>query len=69
MSITVITDVFCDFCPQWIFGTTSTEARKRFVRWHIKQHHGWERRLVNGKMRDICPDCQTQLAAGELKLN
>ena len=58
MSITVTTDVFCDFCDDWVFGTegprqNSTEARATAKR------HGWERILsYSGSYVDVCPKCK-----------
>ena len=56
MSITISTDVFCDICGNWFHGTTSHKSEIRCARWLAKDA-GWCRRLIGGKMSDICPDC------------
>lgn len=59
MSITIVTDVFCDICGQWQTGATSYKAQVRKARKELKEKHGWTRALspFTGEMADICPDC------------
>ena len=57
MSITITTDVFCDICPNWTFGTTGSRPRARVARRNAKRA-GWVRQRRDGKLVDICPLCK-----------
>lgn len=70
MSITITTDVFCDFCQLWTYGVCggggiiqTQKARKN------AQRMGWAYKLISGKMVDICPDCQLKRERDAVKLH
>jgi len=61
MSITITTDIFCDSCQDWTDGacggggmTQTQEARRNAKR------KGWVYKKIDGKMVDVCPDCQSK---------
>lgn len=60
MSFTIVTDVFCDFCPDWMSegGICSHKVKKREA-WERALSFGWKR--IDGKM--ICPSCQSESLA------
>lgn len=60
MSITVTTDVFCDVCNDWVEGVSGRDfADKENARKHAKQH-GWIMMYWDGKLIDLCPECQKE---------
>ena len=60
--IRVSTDVFCDICNNWIHGMVSDEPRRRDAR-QIAKDFGFITKRENGKLIDICPDCQEKESA------
>ena len=58
MSITISMDVFCNYCGNWVHGTTGYKLGARRARRNAKRE-GWVRRLspATGKMIDVCPVC------------
>ncbi len=57
MSITIYIDIFCDCCPNRIAGYTSNKPNRKLARCEAKRV-GWERKRINGELKDICPDCR-----------
>lgn len=55
MSYTIVTDVFCDGCPQWVHGdnTASNRIQKRKAD-ACARREGW---LVKDGSH-YCPDCR-----------
>lgn len=62
MSITIVTDLFCDICADWTSGTTCVKPRAMEVRRFAREHLGWVRKFnpEDGEMQDICPDCNSE---------
>ncbi len=54
--IRITTDVFCDNCPQWIYGTISYKAKSRYAR-QIAKKAGWSYSTKNNN-NDLCPVCK-----------
>ncbi len=60
MTVRVTTDIFCDFCPEWIFGLVSWREERREAR-KISHDAGWRTFKYEGvKLCDMCPNCQKQ---------
>lgn len=67
MSIVLTHDVFCDGtdpstggpCPAWTHGATGQDGAA--IARRIARSDGWARRRVEGKLRDLCPDCVADL--------
>ena len=55
--ITVTTDVFCDICGKWIFGTVGPEEDEWGARENAEKY-GW---IYTDEMKDVCPDCQKEI--------
>lgn len=55
--ITVSTNVFCDFCPSWVFGVTGIKMESNLARSAAKTR-GWIRIKIYGQFKDKCPGCQ-----------
>lgn len=66
MSITVTTDVFCDWCSNWIEGTVAKCAHTQKSR-AMAQESGWIFRWSVARQRyeDICPGCLDKLEEEE----
>lgn len=60
MSITVTTDVFCDICSCWIHGISGIQQIDIRRSLKIAKTKGWIRKKVEGKLIDVCPDCQEE---------
>jgi hypothetical protein len=58
MSIRVITDVFCDKCPNWIHGPVTDRRQARAARYYAAEA-GWVSRYEGGRLIDVCPECQS----------
>jgi len=52
VSFTIITDVFCDSCPNWVHGCVCYKADK-VKAWKKATSVGWKK--VGKKL--VCPDC------------
>jgi len=61
--IVITTDVFCNICGNWTFGVTGPRANAHGARRNAKKD-GWTRRLVKGKVVDLCPDCKKDVVKG-----
>ena len=60
MAIRVTTDIFCDFCYNWIHGKVSWKEERRLARAESKDA-GWRLFKYEGrKWCDMCPACQRQ---------
>ena len=62
MSVSVTTDVFCDFCNNWEHGVTGNRAKARAARIEVG-FKGWTRTWDNGshQFKDVCPECRKEL--------
>ena len=59
MSFTITTDVFCDFCPQWMSEGGATGGRMlKTEAWKRALSFGWQK--VGNK--HACPKCRTLTA-------
>ena len=58
MSITIVTDVFCDICGVWIHGAWGQEPLVQQARKAVKKV-GWLRcrSPFDGRLIDACPGC------------
>ena len=57
MSITKIYDVLCDICSSaWVSGGYTVRYARRTAK-----YAGWIYCKVNGKMCDVCPECEKEL--------
>jgi hypothetical protein len=66
--IVTTSDVFCDgiaedhiSCSEWVHGVVSGTSRTARL---AAAEHGWVRKTLFGKVRDLCPHCQKELARG-----
>jgi hypothetical protein len=59
MSITITTDVFCDRCSDWVHGTTGPRPDAWTARLSATRM-GWSRIKEDGKLKDICPNCNVK---------
>lgn len=62
MSVSVTTDVFCDYCNNWEHGVTGNRAKAREARKEVS-FKGWTRIWENSRMcfLDCCPQCREDL--------
>ncbi len=67
MSITVETDVFCDWCSNWTEGIVAKHERVHQSR-AIAREQGWRFRWSpkRRQFEDVCPDCLGKLYAEEI---
>lgn len=57
MSITILTDVFCDGCRRWTYGIVGGRAKTKEAR-IVAKNAGWtRRRCEDEKLKDYCPTC------------
>ena len=58
MSITVTTDVFCDWCSAWMEGAISDRAQAKESR-RMVYEEGWRYRWSKARQKyeDVCPRC------------
>lgn len=56
MTARITTDTFCDICGDWTHGVVSNRVKVHLSR-EIARRSGWQTRVVNGKLIDICPRC------------
>ena len=61
MSITITTDIFCDYCRYWMHGISLSNSNKvaiKYTRAFATKQKGWIYKKINGKMVDLCPNCK-----------
>lgn len=56
MSFTIVTDVFCDYCNNWMSeqGGISGIKVEKVKAWKKAQQNGWVKHAEN---RHACPEC------------
>ena len=66
MSITVTTDVFCDWCSSWTEGMIAKDKDIYHSR-AMAREEGWRLRwsIKRQKYEDICPKCLEKLKEEE----
>jgi len=58
MTIKITTDVFCDYCPNWVHGFIASRPMSRQAR-RLARGMDWRARWGRGRsLLDICPQCQ-----------
>jgi len=56
MTVTVSTDVFCDYCQAWCHGVVGSRALHREAH-AVVARVGWVRRREAHRVVDLCPSC------------
>lgn len=61
MSFTIVTDVFCDLCGNWINGATGRKPERGAANKEARRL-GWkvQRECGVGPFQHICPNCQKE---------
>lgn len=68
MSITIQTDVFCDWCSNWVFGAVGKRPLKQLARKSAAASgFGYIWSIERQKYEDVCPSCLKKLKTEEAR--
>lgn len=68
MTIKVTTDVFCNVCGNWVHGLVDFDKQAQMAR-DIARDQGWITQRRDGKLVDLCPNCQETLKDAKSELS